>query len=202
MIIHINTDRPQEKHLKHIVEVLLSGGIIIYPTDTFYGFGASLLNKDAIDKLHNIKNQEKNKFYSFILPDLKKISEYAVVSDYAFKAVKYHLPGPFTFILPASREIPKKLWSKRKTVGIRIPDNKISQNIAKELDHPLVSTTVLTKDGEGLFNPDLIDKELEKKVDLIVHGGIIHPQQSSVIDLTGDVPEIIRKGAGKVDWFI
>jgi tRNA threonylcarbamoyl adenosine modification protein (Sua5/YciO/YrdC/YwlC family) len=202
MVIHINTIQPQERHLEHIVEVLLNGGIIIYPTDTFYGFGASLLNKDAIDKLYNIKHQEKNKFYSFILPDLKNISEYAQVSDYAFKALKYHLPGPYTFILPASRDIPKKLWSKRKTVGIRIPDNKISQTIVKRLNHPLVSTTVLIKDHEGLFNPDLIDKELEKKVDLVIHGGIIQPQQSTVIDLTNESPEIIREGAGKTDWFL
>jgi tRNA threonylcarbamoyl adenosine modification protein (Sua5/YciO/YrdC/YwlC family) len=202
MIIHINRDHPQEKHIKKITEELLSGGVIIYPTDTFYGFGASLLNNNAIDQLHNIKNQEKNKFYSFILPDLKKISEYAMVSDYAFKALKYHLPGPYTFILPASRLIPKKLWSKRKTVGIRIPHNKISYAIAQELNHPLVSTSVLDKNGEGLFNPDLIDRELENKVNLVAHGGIISPVPSSVIDLTNDTPVIVREGAGKIDWFI
>jgi tRNA threonylcarbamoyl adenosine modification protein (Sua5/YciO/YrdC/YwlC family) len=202
MIIHINRDHPQEKHVSKIIEVLLSGGVIIYPTDTFYGFGASLLNNKAIDELHGIKNQEKNKFYSFILPDLKRISEYAVVSDYAFKALKYHLPGPYTFILPASREIPKKLWSKRKTVGIRIPHNKISYAITQELNHPLVSTSVIDKNGEGLFNPDFIDKELENKVSLVAHGGIISPVPSTVIDLTNDAPEIVREGAGKVDWFV
>jgi tRNA threonylcarbamoyl adenosine modification protein (Sua5/YciO/YrdC/YwlC family) len=202
MVIHINPTHPQERQIKHITEILLEGGIIIYPTDTFYGFGASLLNQNAIARLYKIKNQEKNKFYSFILPDLKNISEYANVSDYAFKALKYHLPGPYTFILPASRMIPKKLWSKRKTVGIRIPDNKISKAIAKELNHPIVNTTVISKNGEGLFNPDKIDRELENKVDLVVFGGIITPQPSTVIDLSNDSPEIIREGAGKIDWFV
>jgi tRNA threonylcarbamoyl adenosine modification protein (Sua5/YciO/YrdC/YwlC family) len=201
MVISINPKNPQQKHLNTIVEVLMSGGVIIYPTDTFYGFGASLMNTDAIDKLYRLKRQEKNKFYSFILPDLKNISEYAVVSDYAFKALKYHLPGPYTFVLPASRVIPKLLWSKRKTVGIRIPDNKISVSIANTLEHPIVNTTVLDKKGEGIFNPDLIDKEMENSVDLVVHGGVIIPHQSSVVDLTQDTPEIIREGAGPVDWF-
>jgi len=201
MVISINPRNPQKRHLDKIVEVLKNGGVIIYPTDTYYGFGASLMSLDAIDKLYKLKKQEKNKFYSFILPDLKNISEYAMVSDYAFKALKYHLPGPYTFILPASRVIPKKLWSKRKTVGIRIPDNKISTAIAKELGHPIVNTTLLDKKDEGIFNPDLIDKELENKVDLVVNGGIIEPQQSTVIDLTNDSPEIIREGAGSIDWF-
>ncbi|HEY9187733.1 MAG TPA: L-threonylcarbamoyladenylate synthase [Bacteroidota bacterium] len=201
MVISINPRNPQKRHLDKIVEVLKNGGVIIYPTDTYYGFGASLMSSDAIDKLYKLKKQEKNKFYSFILPDLKNISEYAMVSDYAFKALKYHLPGPYTFILPASRVIPKKLWSKRKTVGIRIPDNKISTAIAKELGHPIVNTTLLDKKDEGIFNPDLIDKELENKVDLVVNGGIIEPQQSTVIDLTNDSPEIIREGAGSIDWF-
>jgi len=201
MVISINPRNPQKRHLDKIVEVLKNGGVIIYPTDTYYGFGASLLSSEAIDKLYKLKKQEKNKFYSFILPDLKNISEYAMVSDYAFKALKYHLPGPYTFILPASRVIPKKLWSKRKTVGIRIPDNKISTAIAKELGHPIVNTTLLDKKDEGIYNPDLIDKELENKVDLVVNGGIIEPHPSTVIDLTNDSPEIIREGAGSIDWF-
>lgn len=201
MVISINPKNPQQKHLDTIAEVLMNGGVIIYPTDTFYGFGASLLSTDAIEKLYRLKRQEKNKFYSFILPDLKNISEYAMVSDYSFKALKYHLPGPYTFILPASRVIPKKLWSKRKTVGIRIPDNKISVAIANKLEHPIVNTTVLDKNGEGIFNPDFIDKELENKVDLVVHGGMIAPHQSSVVDLTSDTPEIVREGFGSVDWF-
>jgi tRNA threonylcarbamoyl adenosine modification protein (Sua5/YciO/YrdC/YwlC family) len=201
MIISINSENPQQKHLTKIVETLLNGGVIIYPTDTFYGYGVSLMNKDAIDKLYNLKNQTKNKFYSFILPDLKKITEYAQVSDYAFKALKYHLPGPYTFVLPAARIIPKQLWSKRKTVGIRIPNNNISISIARELGHPIVSTTVLDKKGEGIFNPDLIDKETASKIDLIVNGGIITPQLSSVVDLTKNSPEIIREGAGSIEWF-
>ena len=201
MVISINSENPQQKHLTRIVEILLDGGVIIYPTDTFYGYGASLMNKDAIDKLHNLKNQPKNKFYSFILPDLKNIAEYAQVSDYAFKALKYHLPGPYTFVLPAARIIPKQLWSKRKTVGIRIPNNNISISIAKQLGHPIVSTTVLDKKGEGIFNPDVIDKETASKIDLIVNGGMITPQLSSVVDLTKPSPEVIREGAGPIDWF-
>ena len=201
MIISINSENPREKDLAIIVGILLNGGVIIYPTDTFYGYGVSLMNKDAINKLYNLKNQPKNKFYSFILPDLKNITEYAQVSDYAFKALKYHLPGPYTFVLPAARVIPKQLWSKRKTVGIRIPDNNISISIANALGHPIVNTTVPDKNGEGIFNPDLIDKETANKADLIVNGGIITPQLSSVVDLTKNQPEIIREGAGSIDWF-
>ena len=201
MVISINSENPREKDLTKIIETLLDGGVIIYPTDTFYGYGVSLMHKEAIDKLYNLKNQPKNKFYSFILPDLKKITEYAQVSDYAFKALKYHLPGPYTFVLPAARIIPKQLWSKRKTVGIRIPNNNISIAIANKLGHPIVNTTVLDKRGDGIFNPDLIDKETANKVDLIVNAGIITPQISSVIDLTENTPNIIREGDGPVDWF-
>lgn len=202
LILHIHPQNPQQRHVTRVVEALKNGAVVVYPTDTVYGLGCSIYAKDAIERIHRIKRQDPSKPFSFVIPDLKEISTYAQVSKYAYRALRHHLPGPYTFILPASREVPKKLWSKRKTVGIRVPNNKTCLMIVQELGHPVVSTSVTDIEGNVLNNPEDIEKHLGKLVDIIVNGGRLGGTPSSVIDLTEDTPVVVREGSGDVSWFM
>ncbi len=193
---------PQLRFINKAVEVLKTGGVIIYPTDTVYGLGCDIFDKKALDRIYDIKHEAGTKLFSFICPDLKDISKYAKVSDYAYKSMKKVLPGPYTFVLPAAREVPKKLWTKRKTVGIRIPDNHIALSLTKELGHPIVSTSVTKRNGELLFDPEEIHSIFNPHVDLMLSSGALEGKPSSIIDLSGEKPEIIREGAGDVSLFI
>jgi tRNA threonylcarbamoyl adenosine modification protein (Sua5/YciO/YrdC/YwlC family) len=193
---------PQIRYINKAVEVLKSGGIIIYPTDTVYGLGCDIYNKAALERLFAIKQDTNTKLFSFVCPDLKDISKYAKVSDYAYKAMKHLLPGPYTFVLPAAKEVPKKLWTKRRTVGIRVPKNIISITLARELGNPLVSTSACKRAGEILNNPEEIKNIFNSQVDLMLSAGHLNGQVSSIIDLSTDGgPEIIRIGAGDVSMF-
>lgn len=192
---------PQIRYIQKAVEILKSGGVIIYPTDTVYGLGCDIYNKEALERIYTIKNEAGTKLFSFIIPDFKDISKYAKVSDYAYKIMKKLLPGPYTFVLPAAREVPKKLWTKRKTVGIRIPDHKIALTIAKELGNPIVSTSVTTRKGEVIFDPLEIQAKFDHHVDFMLSAGILNRKTSSIVDLSKDQPEIIREGAGDVSIF-
>lgn len=192
---------PQVRYIHKAVEILKDGGIIIYPTDTVYGLGCSIYAKDALDKIYMIKNEAGTKLFSFIIPDFKDISKYAKVSDYAYKTMKKLLPGPYTFVLPAAKEVPKKLWTKRKTVGIRIPDHQIALTIAKELGSPIVSTSVTTRKGELIYEPSEIQAKFDYQVDLMLSVGILNGKTSSIVDLSKETPEIIREGAGDVSIF-
>jgi tRNA threonylcarbamoyl adenosine modification protein (Sua5/YciO/YrdC/YwlC family) len=192
---------PQIRYINKAVEILKDGGVIIYPTDTVYGLGCSIYSKDALDRIYMIKNEAGTKLFSFIIPDFKDISKYARVSDYAYKVMRKLLPGPYTFVLPAAKEVPKKLWTKRKTVGIRIPDHQIALTIAKELGNPIVSTSVTTRKGELLFEPSEIQAKFNTQVDLILSVGILNGQPSSIVDLSKEQVEIIREGAGDLSVF-
>ncbi len=200
MILKIHTQNPEARVIKKASEVLASGGIIIYPTDTVYGLGCSVDKKSAIERIYLIKRQRSDKPFSFVCSDLTHISEYAHVSNAAFKIMKHLIPGPYTFILTATKmkQLPKILVSKRKTVGIRVPDSPISLAIIKELGHPILSTSVTLDDGEIINDPDLIAKHFNNMVDLIIDGGPLVSEPSTVIDLTGDEPVVVRKGAGDV----
>jgi tRNA threonylcarbamoyl adenosine modification protein (Sua5/YciO/YrdC/YwlC family) len=193
---------PQLRFINKAVEVLKTGGVIIYPTDTVYGLGCNIFDKKALDRIYDIKHEAGTKLFSFICPDLKDISKYARVSDYAYKIMRKLLPGPYTFVLPAAREVPKTLWTKRKTVGIRIPDNQIALTLTKELGHPIVSTSATKRNGELLFDPEEIHSIFNPNVDLMLSSGALEGKPSSIIDLSGDKPEIIREGAGDVSLFI
>ena len=201
MIIPINAKNPQVRLIRKVIEVLEKGGVIGYPTDTIYGVGCDLFNPEAIRKIHRLKKIEKNKPLSFICSDLKHISQYAKVTDYAYKTMKRLLPGPYTFILEASRLVPKIILPKRSTTGIRVPDNQICLDLIKELGQPIISTSVKTTDGEDLGNPNEIEERFGRMVDLIIDGGIIIPEPSSVISLVDDNIEIIRNGKGDVSAF-
>jgi len=192
---------PQIRYINKAVEILKNGGVIIYPTDTVYGFGCDIFNKRALQRIYDIKNEAGTKLFSFICPNLKNISKYAKVSDYAYKTMKHLLPGPYTFVLPAAREVPKKLWSKRKTVGIRVPDHQITITLAEEMGNPIISTSVTYRTGEIILDPYEIQSVFDSKVDLMLSAGALFGKPSSIVDLSTDVPEVIREGAGDVSMF-
>lgn len=197
----LHPQNPQIRFISKAVDVLKSGGIIIFPTDTYYGLGCDLFNRDGIEQILSIKNETDTKLFSFICSDLKDISKYAKVSDYAYRTMKHLLPGPYTFILPAAKVIPKKLWSKRKTVGIRVPDHAVTLQIVKELGNPIASTSATTRLGEPLFDPFEIKNIFNARVDLMLASNSMSFDPSSVVDLSGEEPEIIREGAGDVSLF-
>jgi len=197
----LHPKNPQVRFINKAVDVLKSGGIIIFPTDTFYGLGCDLFNKDGIEQILSIKNEADTKLFSFICSDLKDIAKYAKVSDYAYRTMKHLLPGPYTFILPAAKVIPKKLWSKRKTVGIRVPNHSVTLQIVRELGNPVVSTSTTTRLGEPLINPEEIKSIFNSRVDLMLASESMSFEPSSIIDLSGEEPEIIREGAGDVSLF-
>lgn len=197
----LHPENPQLRYINKAVDVLKSGGVIIFPTDTFYGLGCDLFNKEGIEQLFSIKHESDSKLFSFICSDLKDISTYAKVSDYAYKSMKRLLPGPYTFILPAAKVVPKKLWDKRKTVGIRVPDHPITLQLVELLGNPIVSTSVSNRKGEPLFDPFEIKNVFNSQVDLMLASGDISNEPSSVVDLSREEPEVIREGAGDVSIF-
>ncbi|MBP8986013.1 MAG: threonylcarbamoyl-AMP synthase [Syntrophobacterales bacterium] len=200
MLLAINSDNPQTRLIRKTVDILRDGGIIVYPTDTVYGLGCDLFNKRGIEKIYEIKRRSMKQPFSFICADLKDISNYAIVSNYAYKTMRRMLPGPYTFILEATRLVPKILLTKRKTVGIRVPDNEICLSIVRELGHPIISTSVTTGD-EILSDPAEIEKKYGRAVDLVIDGGILATEKSSVVSLVNDIPEVIRVGKGDVSLF-
>jgi tRNA threonylcarbamoyl adenosine modification protein (Sua5/YciO/YrdC/YwlC family) len=201
MIMTINPKNPQIRLIRKVVDVLKEGGVIGYPTDTIYGVGCDLFNPEAIRKIHRIKKIEENKPLSFICSDLKDISRYAYVSNYAYKMMKRLLPGAYTFILNATKLVPKIAMTRQKTVGIRIPDNKICLALVKGVGHPIISTSVYKLD-ENLYNdPSEIEERFGKQLDLVIDGGVIVAEHSSMIDLTDDSPKVIRRGKGDVSPF-
>jgi tRNA threonylcarbamoyl adenosine modification protein (Sua5/YciO/YrdC/YwlC family) len=187
--------------IKKAVEILRQGGVIIYPTDTVYGLGCDLFNKKGIERIYDIKKRDRKQPLSFICSDLKDISQYAQVSDYAYKVMKRLLPGPYTFILKASRLVPKIIIPKRQTTGIRVPDNPICMALIAELGHPIISTSVKDDNGEVMTDPEEMEKKYRHVVDMVLDGGIFPPAPSSVLNLVDDVVEIIRIGKGDVSAF-
>lgn len=195
----LHPETPQLRYINKAIDVLKSGGIIIYPTDTVYGIGCDIFNHDAVKTIYQIKNEANTKLFSFICSDLKDISKYAKVSDYAYKTMKRCLPGAFTFVLPASKQAPKLLWTKRKTVGIRIPDNQIAMTLAQELGNPILSTSVTNRKGEVIFNPVEIQTIFNTQVDLMLSCGALTGLPSTIVDLSNEEPEIVREGSGDLD---
>jgi len=197
----LHPESPQIRFINKAVEVLKEGGVIIYPTDTLYGIGCDIFNKAALERIFYIKNDGISKLFSFVCSDLKDISKYAKVSDNAYKIMKKLLPGPYTFILPASKLVPKTLWTKRQTVGIRIPNHQVTLDLVKELGNPIISTSTTNRKGEVILNPDDIRNIFANSVDLMLGSGNLLSKPSSIVDLSNEVPEIIREGAGDVNIF-
>ena len=201
MLITINQQNPPLRLIHQVVEILKKGGIVIYPTDTYYGMGCDIMNKKAIEKIYQLKQRNKSIPFSFICSGLKNISDYAKVSNYAYKTMKRLLPGPYTFILEGSRLVPKIMLTKRKTAGIRVPDNPICLALVNELENPLLTTSATMPDGTIFHDASLIHDFFGNRVDAVVDGSIVPGQPSSVISLINDIPEVIRKGIGDVSLF-
>ncbi len=201
MLLEINPQNPGERQISIVVDILRKGGIIAYPTDTYYGIGCDIMNKRSIEKIYTLKQRDKNSPFSFICPDLKDISKYAKVSNFAYRNMKRLLPGPYTFILTGSKMVPKIMLTKRKTAGIRVPDNKIALALAHQLGNPILSTSASGPDGKIFEDPSLLHDHFIKTIDVVIDGGPVPGSPSSVISLIDDVPEIIRYGAGNIDIF-
>jgi len=201
MLININQQNPQQRLISKVVDILKNGGVVVYPTDTYYGIGCDIMNKKAIERIYQIKQRHKSKPFSFICSDLKNISLYAKVSNYAYKTMKRLLPGPYTFILEGSKFVPKIMLTQRKTAGIRVPDNPICLTLVKELGNPVITTSATMPDGTIFHDASLIHEYFGNRVDVVVDGSIVPGQPSSVILLINDIPEVIRKGLGDVTIF-
>ena len=196
----LHPENPQLRYINKAVSILKDGGVIIYPTDTVYGIGCDIFNKDALERIFAIKNDSK--LFSFVCSDLKDIAKYAKVSDYAYRTMKQLLPGPYTFILPAAKLVPKKLWSKRKTVGIRIPNNQITMKLVGELGNPIISTSTTNRKGEVIYDPNEIQNIFSTQVDLMLSMGPLMGEPSSVVDISDEEPEVLRRGAGDISLFV
>jgi tRNA threonylcarbamoyl adenosine modification protein (Sua5/YciO/YrdC/YwlC family) len=203
MLIKIYPENPNPKVIEQVVEVLKRGGIIIYPTDTIYGLGCDITNHKAIEKICQIRGIKPEKAnFSFICSDLSHISDYIKPIDTGlFRVLKKALPGPYTFIFNASNNVPKLLSSKKKTVGIRVPDNDIAREIVRLLGNPILSTSIRDDDDviEYSTDPELINEKYENSVDLIIDGGYGGNEPSTVIDCTSGELEVIRQGKGSLE---
>jgi tRNA threonylcarbamoyl adenosine modification protein (Sua5/YciO/YrdC/YwlC family) len=201
MLLHLHPENPQSRNISTIVNVLSKGGIIIYPTDTIYGLGCDIFQHKAIERICRIKNIDPQKAQlSFVCYDLSDLSQYTKsISTPMYRMLKHYLPGPYTFILPASKEVPKILQSKKNTIGLRIPDNLIARTIVKELGHPILSTTLPGTMVEEYTDPEIMHDNFQKLVDVVTNGGIGGMVPSTVIDCTGDEPVLVRQGAGEWD---
>jgi tRNA threonylcarbamoyl adenosine modification protein (Sua5/YciO/YrdC/YwlC family) len=202
MLLSINSQNPQMRLIKKAVEILQEGGLVIYPTDTVYGLGCALFNKKGIERIYDIKKHNKKQPFSFICADLKDISRYAKVSDFSYKTMRRLLPGPYTFILEASRLVPKIVLPKRKTTGIRVPDNAICLALVTELGQPIISTSVKNESDELLSDPREIEEKFRHRVEMVIDGGILSPETSTVISLIDDQVEIVRIGKGDASAFL
>lgn len=201
MLLKINPSNPQDRLIQKAVDILRSGGVIAYPTDTHYGIGCDIMHKKAIEKIYQLKQRDKKKPFSFICSSLKNISDYAKVSNYAYKTMKRLLPGPYTFILEGSKLVPKIMLTKRRSAGIRVPDNKICMALIEMLGNPVISTSAATPDDHIFEDGSLIYDYYGKRLDAVIDVGPVPGNPSSVISLIGDEPEIIREGLGDVSIF-
>ncbi len=200
MLIHIHPDNPQDRNINAVVDCLKNGGVIIYPTDTIYGLGCDIYNTQAIERICRIKNIDPKKAqFSFVCSDLSHISDYTrSINTPIFRLLKSALPGPYTFILEASKEVPKLLKTKKDTVGIRVPDHKICQLLVERLGHPIMSVSLpMDEDVEYYTDPELMHDRFENLVDMVIDSGIGNIESSTVIDCTSGAPELIREGAGE-----
>lgn len=200
MLLSINPENPQPRLIQRVVACLKQGGIVIYPTDTTYGIGCDIFNKKGVKKIYHIKERDPRKPFSFICADLSDVANYAQVSNFAFKTMKRNLPGPYTFVLEATRIVPDLLATRQRSVGIRIPDNRIAMAIVRELGHPLVTTSANFAGEAPLHDPELIHEQMGKMVDLVIDGGIQLGDPSTIISLVNDQVEVLRQGSGDTSW--
>lgn len=204
MLLKLYNENPNQKHLRWIADLLEQGGIIIYPTDTVYAMGCDIKATRSIERIATFKGlNPKNPDLSLIFFDMSQLSEFTIIKDNnVFKLLKRNLPGPFTFIVPANNQIPRMFKNKKKTVGIRIPENNIVHEIVRELGRPIVTTSIHDPDAliEYTTDPELIYEKYRDFADAVIDGGYGRNEPSTIVDCTGDAIEIIRQGLGILDW--
>ena len=202
MILQINPVNPQSRHISKVVDILKRDGVIAYPTDTVYGLGCDIASRKAIERVRRIKKMDNKRHLSFVFSDLKTISLYAQVTDNDYKLLRRYLPGAYTFILQATRLVPRIVLTKKHEVGIRIPDNRICQALLAELGNPILSSSVRLPDDQLLDDPREIERIYRGQIDLVIDGGVFFPQPSTVISLLDGPPMVIREGKGDVTPFL
>jgi tRNA threonylcarbamoyl adenosine modification protein (Sua5/YciO/YrdC/YwlC family) len=199
VLLPINGRNPEPRKIEQAVAALRRGGVIAYPTDTVYGLGCDITNRQAIERIRRMKRMDDDQLLSFVCPDLSDIARYGVVQDFAYRIMRKLVPGPYTFILQATRDVPKVLHMKRKTVGIRIPDHPVALTLARELGSPVASTSA-SLDGEILVDP----REMEERfgdLELVIDVEGVGSVPSTIIDLSGNEAVVVREGAGKLDFW-
>ena len=201
-ILQINPQNPQQRLIDQVVASLRQGGIIAYPTDTMYGIGCDIFNQKAVKKIYQIKRRDKKKPFSFICSNLKDVSQYCYLSNSAYRLMKKCLPGPYTFVLQAMKIVPKIMMSRQKTVCIRVPENKICQQIVDNLGNPILTTSATLEEDFYLSEAFEVEERLGNQIDIIIDGEPITPAPSSVISLIGEEVVVIRAGKGDISDFI
>ncbi len=201
-MLTVDPEHLRGRLIHRAVEALRTGGVVVYPTDTIYGLGCDITNKGAIERIQRLKGRDAKKPMSFVCADVADISTYAHVSKFAFRLLQRLLPGPFTFVLPATKETPRVLRSKQRTVGVRIPDHPVSTALVSELGRPLLSTSANRSSEDVLTDPVDLENELGPQVDLILECGILPVQPSTVVSLIDDEIQVLRQGKGDISAFI
>ncbi|WES88152.1 MULTISPECIES: L-threonylcarbamoyladenylate synthase [Dickeya] len=201
---YIHPQNPQPRLINQTVEILHKGGVIVYPTDSGYALGCMLEDKAAMERICRIRDLDQNHNFTLMCRDLSELSSYAYVDNAAFRLIKNNTPGNYTFILKATKEVPRRLMSeKRKTIGMRVPSNPIALELLAALNEPLMSTTLMLPGNDfAESDPEEIQEQLGKRVDLVIHGGFLGQQPTTVIDLTESVPVVVREGTGDVTPFL
>ncbi|MGV3765187.1 MAG: L-threonylcarbamoyladenylate synthase [Chitinophagaceae bacterium] len=198
MLLHIHPDNPPPRQIKTVVECLLDGGVIVYPTDTIYGLGCDIFQQKAIEKVARLKQVDPAKAQlSFVCSDLSDLSKYTKsISTPLYRMLKHYLPGPYTFILPASKEVPRILKSRKDTIGLRVPDHEIVRTLLRELQHPILSASLPGDMVEDYCDPELIYRNFKDRVDIVIDAGPGGMTPSTIVDCTGDEPVVTRQGLG------
>lgn len=196
MILTINPDNPQPRLIAKVVDALRQGAVICYPTDTVYGIGCDITQQKAIKRVFQVKRRPQEKPFSFMCADLKDVSMYGHVSNHAYRCMKKAAPGPFTFVLPGTKLVPRLMMTRQKTVGIRVPDNRICLELVRTLGNPIVTTSAVKMEDEPLVEAYQLEEALGRQIDLYIDGGPVYPDPSTVVSFVGDAPEILRLGKG------
>lgn len=200
---YIHPENPQPRLINQTVDILRRGGVIVYPTDSGYALGCMIGEKAAMDRIVQIRRLPENHNFTLVCSDLSELSQYATVNNSAYRLIKNNTPGRYTFILTATKEVPRRLMTKRKTIGLRVPDNQIALDLLNALGEPILSCSLmLPNEAITQSDPEEIRAYLEHQVDLIIHGGYLGQQPTTVIDLTENTPQVLREGSGSVEQFI
>lgn len=201
MLLSINPQHPEPRKIQRAVEVVDGGGVIAYPTDTVYGLGCDLHNRAAIERLYQLKGMDKRKPLAFICADLSNIAKFALVDNQTYRVLKHFLPGPYTFVLKASRDVPRFVLTKQKTVGIRVPNHPVTHALVEALGRPIISTTACEADGEAIADPWTIDATFPS-LDLVLEADVCGTVPTTVVDLSEGEVRVVREGAGPVDELV